>query len=641
MFIANSTIQSSTWGWTNRALELTSVANSSAVYGEFTGYTVANDGYAYAIPLNVAGTPLVNKVMVLSPGTCNTRYSNYTEPEGSFVDADGSPTKPNFTVGYSILNSKGILAPNGKIYYIRSTGYVYPGPINYQGLCILTPNNGDCTWEFYQITALSAGAIAGLILGKDGKLYIIPGSSTGSPYYSALVRLDISGSTIVEETSGWYTAVAGVNTSTGLAVSSVGNVVQLNPAVAFPSIPTNRMVTMQGNDDSVGVLNRSVDTYVVATNPTAKTITLNVAPDVAFNGAGRILEFGTFPKKVTNTFGTLFNGQYRGRMSTYFEKSLRANDYTPSSTANFNTTRNPQNGVPQNPAQSFPIYTAFLDPNPSSNKIYVFPHAGTQIFWIDPDNWDNKEAFTTSKNLSLTDLQIGHPGTVIPYGKSEPYLGNALKKISSVALGTDNKFYVTLSQFNTAATPLNVTLRKLMVIDTINNSVSFITANDVINEGSIYAQSGLNQLPNGAFFCFNTKSTTGLDAYKGFQEIFIDSSSAAKFYKNTNNDYGKGLFYPRGAYEENIPGDPQEQDPLSPGVRQPSGVTFGSSLDKNGKIIIPGNRTRYGLEYLSVKGFYDADVTNFKLIDPLYLDIPEDLNTLPSSVYNLRLNMPL
>jgi len=645
MFISNSTIQSSVWGWTNKALDLTGVANSSVAYGEFTGYTVADDGYAYAIPLNPAGATLVNKVMVLSPGTCNTRYSDYTQPSGSFVTADGGPTKPNFTAGAQIISSKGILAPNGKIYYAR---------LDATGLCILTPNNGDCTWEFYTFTNSVPGggvpigtSISGMILGKDGKLYLIPGNPAHNApvyyYVSKLLRLDISGPSIVEELSAFYDGAGGSTLRNPVALSSSGTSIQLSAASSMGGITVGMQVSVSDNDDTKGVLNQDYDTTITAVNTITKVITVDYPPAVPLSS--KPLLIGAFSKKPTNTYSTLTSGQYRGRMNNYFEKSFISTDYASSNSVNYNTIRNPQANALSlsNESGTNPLYTAFLDPNPSSNKIYIFPHAGTQIWWLDPDNWDNRFAFHTSKNLSLTNLTIGNPGTVIPYGKSSLYTGNALKKISSVALGGDDKFYVTLGQFNTIApTPLNLNVRKLMVIDTINNSVSFVTANDAVNEGSIYAQSGLNQLPNGAFFSFNTKSITGLDAYKGFQEIFIDSSGNAKFYKNINNTvYGKGPFYPRGNYEQNIPGDPQENIVSSPGFRQPSGITFGSSLDKNGKIIIPGNRLRYGLEYLSVKGFYDDDVTNFKLIDTTYLDIPEDLADLPTSKYNIRNNMPL
>jgi len=420
MFISNSTIQSSVWGWTNKALDLTGVANSSVAYGEFTGYTVADDGYAYAIPLNPAGATLVNKVMVLSPGTCNTRYSDYTQPSGSFVTADGGPTKPNFTAGAQIISSKGILAPNGKIYYAR---------LDATGLCILTPNNGDCTWEFYTFTNS------------------VPGG--GVP---------------------------------------IGTSIQLSAASSMGGITVGMQVSVSDNDDTKGVLNQDYDTTITAVNTITKVITVDYPPAVPLSS--KPLLIGAFSKKPTNTYSTLTSGQYRGRMNNYFEKSFISTDYASSNSVNYNTIRNPQANALSlsNESGTNPLYTAFLDPNPSSNKIYIFPHAGTQIWWLDPDNWDNRFAFHTSKNLSLTNLTIGNPGTVIPYGKSSLYTGNALKKISSVALGGDDKFYVTLGQFNTIApTPLNLTVRKLMVIDTINNSVSFVTANDAVNEGSIYA----------------------------------------------------------------------------------------------------------------------------------------------------------
>lgn len=632
MFISNSTLQASTWGWTNNDLGSTGISNTDLAYGEFTGYTVANDGYAYAIPLNQNAT-LVDKVMVISPGTCNTRYTNYTAPTTSLINA-GTAGKPSFAACPNILNSKGILAPNGKIYYIRSTGY--DAGVNNAGLCILTPNNGDCTWEFYNITTVVARNIAGLILGKDGKLYIIPGGATASPYTSRLVRLNISGPSIVEEVSGWYNDTLGTAIRKPIAQSSSGTFVQLTAASSMAGVTVGKMVSVEGNDDTTGVLNQENDTFITAVDIINKTITLSEVPAVPLTN--KTLAIGDFPRKPTSTNNNIVRSIYSGRLNNFFEKSFNSGDYDPGTGSNYNTVRNPQaNGAASAASGDNPLYTAFLDPNPISNKIYVFPHSGTQIFWIDPDNWNNRLALHTAKNLTLTNLGIGRPGTVIPYGKSALYLGTAMKKISSIALGPDNKFYASLGLWiSTIGLPAET--RKFMSIDVTANSVNYVLPSNPINDGTSFAQSGINLLPNGNFFTFSTLSfASNSIAYRSFQEIYFKDSNNPDIYKVIGTTYGEGHYYGRKNYSAYIPGD---GGGIFNGIRQPGSITFGSDISLNGKVITAGNRLSYGLEYLSVKGFYTG-VTNFNLIDAEYLDIPDDLATLPTSKYNIRSNMML
>jgi hypothetical protein len=624
MFISNSALQTSTWGWTNNTVGGTGIPNSDSYNGEFTGYTVANDGYAYAAPLNI-GTTLVNKVMILSPGACNTRYSNYSPPVGFFANADGSPSKPDFTVGYGIINSKGILAPNGKIYYIRQNG---------QGLCILTPNSGDCTWEFYTTTTTNFGStVSGLILGKDGKLYILPGAHTGSPYVSKLFRLDISGPSIVEEVS-WYDGTPGTTLRNVTALYSIGTFVQLTSGSSMTEVSVGKMVNVTGNDDTIGVLNQENDTFITAVDTINKTITLSEEPAVPFNN--KPLQIGDLPRKPTNTYSNLYNGAYRGRLNTFFDKVYLNGDYPVAPNVVYNTVRNPQaNGGPSAASGINPIYTAFLDPDPSSNKIYMFPYSGTQIWWIDPDNWSNALAMHTSKNLTLSNLGIGKIGTVVPYGRVIPYLGQSIKKISSLALGPDNKFYTGLA----LGSDLPTSLAKVMSVDPQSKSVSFVTSATTSYNDTCFSQSSLNVLPNGSCFNFSNISFAGTSiSYRTFQEISFTESNAPRLYKVDGFTYGVGQYYPRKTYSAYITGNGLAYQYT--GTRQASSVLFGSDSSVNGKVITAGNRLAYGIEYLSVKGFYTG-VTNFNLMDSDYLDIPDNLADLPTSKYNIRSNTPL
>jgi hypothetical protein len=631
MLVSNSAVQGSTWGWTNKSLGTTGIANSDINYGEFVGLTVANDGYAYAVPVNSStGIPLVNSVMVVSPGKSNSRYENYTAPTGSLVAATGSAGKPNFIAGMNMLLNKGILAPNGKIYYV----YV-DSVTKITGLCILTPNSGDCTWEFYNIVNTQAGTSTGCILGKDGKLYIIP---NGGSY--SLIRLDISGSSPVEEVSGWYdgSVATGSLIVTRNSVTSLGSVLQLQLTDTVTNIAIGNQVVLSGTtSDTQGVLSTQADTIVTGINATTKQITVYPAPEVPINNASVV--FRPFSKRVygsssLNPATSIYFSKFVG----FFEKAFSVGDWASATPdAAYNPRRNPQSNTQGASVASGNItsYTAFLDN--LSNKIYILPGGGTQIFYIDPDEWNTRFAFHTAPGLSLNNLQIGNVGTVPSYGRATVYVGNKFKKYSAPKIGPDNNFYIPISIFASASTNyLPASVQKILKINTSTNEVSFLPDPDAVpaaDYGTITGASALNLLPNGELFTFSVL-TIGLDtAYNNYMEIYSDGSQIKKV--SSANAYGKGYFYKRGAYQDLVVGKPEGS--LNSPSSQFGGVTFGTTASKNGKVIMSANRLLYGLEYLSVKGFY-TDVTKFNLLSSDINDIPSNLADLPTSNYNIYRN---
>jgi hypothetical protein len=76
MFISSSSVQGSLWGWTNKALPATSLSSFSNNYGTYSGFTLAPNGYSYAVPTNIASAN--NSVIVINPGTGNNGLVNYS-----------------------------------------------------------------------------------------------------------------------------------------------------------------------------------------------------------------------------------------------------------------------------------------------------------------------------------------------------------------------------------------------------------------------------------------------------------------------------------------------------------------------------------------------------------------------------------
>jgi hypothetical protein len=124
MFTSSSAVTASIWGL-HGTIGDPNTAGTSA-FGGFTPLTLAPNGYLYGAPRSVG----INSIMVVDPGNANSPSTNYSVPTVTFVQAGTSgdrPAMPNATgidtITY-LYNSKGVLAPNGFIYYAPHTAGV-------------------------------------------------------------------------------------------------------------------------------------------------------------------------------------------------------------------------------------------------------------------------------------------------------------------------------------------------------------------------------------------------------------------------------------------------------------------------------------------------------------------------------------
>ncbi len=205
MFVSISSSQSSLWGWSSKSLALTGQGLGTS--STFTNYTYSPvDGRLYALASNPGTQPYL---MVLDPKDANSGSTNNTLASGTLVTQNGS-TRPNFS-GTTAYCSAGILAQDGKIYFIPQIGY---------DVCIVTPNAIDdsISWSFFNISAgygTTTTYLAGAILGKDGKIYILSQAVTGNGS-NYLNRLDISGGTPVIEPSYYNGSTSARSLSAGV-----------------------------------------------------------------------------------------------------------------------------------------------------------------------------------------------------------------------------------------------------------------------------------------------------------------------------------------------------------------------------------------------------------------------------------------
>lgn len=592
MFISSSSVQGSLWGWTNKALPATTgvidPANTNVNIGTFSGFTLAPNGYAYAIPTNVT-TLTHNQVLLINPGNSNNGLTNYSNVQTDSVSADGSPTKPNFLAA-DAFQTKGILAQNGKIYFIPTKNAAYR-------ICVLTPNTGtDCTWEFIAGDDLG---VNGGILGRDGKIYLIPGGTS-----IKLQRLNPDDNSF--ETSFYDgTSVAGGVTKTcsssGNTITSTTNMVGVTVGMRL-SVP---VTVAEGN--TKGVLNSTNDTIVTALGPLPNQVTVNLVPDIPINNTSVI--FADISKNLT--------GASTRRWFNFLNRVYTGSDFNADyNNSIYNLDRHSQQNLAgsSSASSSSVSSTAFL----AGDFIYIMPGFGTQIFYIDTLNWSTKDALTTSPGLALKTVGIrsGISDTL-------SIKRNSFKKFTGVSVGKNsNEYYFSvLGASSTLSNFVNSSLQGIYKLDTNTNIVSSVLLNSSVTD---YSAPGL--LPNGDIVFIKTNNTNGGNEYK--KNLVIDT---------TNGTYKADLktFITRNTYPANI-----SNTGYTTGANYPQTSFLSFYGNSMGKILMPvkGSLSIWGIEYLSVKGFYTG-VRLFDRLDESKIKIPTDLADLPTSDYNIYRNV--
>jgi hypothetical protein len=491
--------------------------------------------------------------MAIDPGQANSNKTNYSAASGQFINADGTANRPFFPAraagAGALFESKGVVAPNGKIYFFTKTHSI---------MCEVTPAGAATTWKLYDFTAdvpslsTAYNYFLGVILGKDGKLYLIPNGRINK-----LIRFNISGATPVVETS-W---IDGTNTNFWTYIKSpIGKAYTAGPSADCfnPTPPGN------------GIHWDSVDN-----------------PNNALIGA------------------------------SFASSSMTAG-------------------------------LACLDPVRSSNKIYFTVHLGTWVMWIDPDNWGNANVIGTTENLWLRKLVSGYAS----YRTVNTVYGclNSSFKFGSMTPGANRKLYINITNMaanGTASgtiydTPTNQQSQHTIEIDTVTNTATLVPSVTNARIQSVYG--GSDMLPNGYVLVLPNllQLTVGTDYHRRVLQI------------DTNSEVAK--VRPE-AYttDANQPGWNNISIHNADGFLTPSSVSNNFNQvqfnnitvlpgDKRGKVIIAGRNTTFGVELMSVKGFYKG-VTHFSLTntyDPSQninkIEMPSNIAQIATSDYNVYYN---
>lgn len=205
--------KSSRWAFdylksTNSFNSTITITNPSSSFGLWNAPTVGPDGFVYMLPcsdtatLNSAPNTSLTGILVVNPGNANNGNIKYTDSQSLYLEPNGTTRQsiPILTVLGSNIRfaSKGILAPNGKIYFI---GLSQPGVV------ILTPNGFGSTWQYKTFAEMGLNItdnigsqlFTGGVLGQDGRIYLVPNKN-------CTARIDTTNDTI--STGYWTGAVS-------------------------------------------------------------------------------------------------------------------------------------------------------------------------------------------------------------------------------------------------------------------------------------------------------------------------------------------------------------------------------------------------------------------------------------------------
>jgi hypothetical protein len=279
--LAAGSFKSSKWGYSvykpsNNSFNSSHTFSSpSSNYGLWSTPTLGPDGFIYMMPtsdlatVNGAINSNLQGVLIVNPNSSNSqgniKYENPTSVYsnlGDVIPVGPSPTAYGNRVRFA---SKGILAPNGKIYFIG---------LSQKGVVILTPNGFSSTWQYKTFdqmlgaTAPSGMSFSGGVLGQDGKIYLIP---TGT----ATARIDPATDTM--SYGYWNGSIgkrwnAGTSSENGFGYprNSSGSIITPPANVDSPNSATNKL--FNGFKDAISHPNGKIYLFPYDTGGTSRWI---------------------------------------------------------------------------------------------------------------------------------------------------------------------------------------------------------------------------------------------------------------------------------------------------------------------------------------------------------------------------------
>lgn len=305
--LAAGSFKSSKWGtdiWQpQHQWWYSSITSVASTIGCWSSPTLAPDGNLYCLPTTnqYNASVTLDGILMITPGSTST-----DAPSSTFLPSGGvnKPTIPLASISagnQSRYIAKGVLAPNGKIYFC-------PGPGNTvtPNFLILTPDGVNSTWEIKNFTTIagfpataSNATFSGGVLGTDGHIYLIPTGAISCRIKPRNTSINPLNNDIYEV--GFWTGATGKNwiTSNGgfLRPTDYNTSLQLsssNPVI--PQVPNKADGYLR---DAIVHPNGKI--YIFPMNSKAESRYIFILDPTKWN---TIAEISTLPSLALPTSGT-------------------------------------------------------------------------------------------------------------------------------------------------------------------------------------------------------------------------------------------------------------------------------------------------------------------------------------------------
>ena len=540
------------------------IANTGATTGTLGFPTLAPNGLLY-IPYNIttttSSTTFLTGFVVIEPGNANTKTpsginTSYTRTKIYTVDNDTSGNRPVVQENLGTTNrdrtfTKGILAPNGLIYFI---------PGRSKTMIVLNPGTGivggvpDCTWS--------------------------------------LVDFRVATCTLPSNASATISAI-----TLGTPGHAGGVLDKLNADIY--------LINANNNERTIRIRPRSSATW---TNPNNGSLTTDIFEAGYYDNSGNLRRL----------YRTVAPVSYLGALYISNPPSSNNYIYIDADTTLF------KGGV--------------IDPNPSSNIIYLTPSRSNLIMYIDPNEWRTY----TEVNYNLTNAL----NTVanFPTWSTINAQSTGNFKYSGLSIGYDKRIYYAfrtktqggmgqLTYFQTVAWDVQLdTTSSPFVSRKVENNIP--PNYQQVSDGTGNLTDGLCPpalLPNKKFLYFGQRPY----ANGAYLLPTSDTVQTVSSPNNKINSTSTGIYFRPGQGGDSFSGTTSLSPFMGSNGLNPQLMLL-TKPTQIGKVIISSrSAAENAIEVMSVKGFFPG-VKNFEY-DQDIIDrqsIPSDLSTLPTHPYN-------
>lgn len=276
-----------------------------------------------------------------------------------------------------------------------------------------------------------------------------------------------------------------------------------------------------------------------------------------------------------------------------------------------------------------------IDPNPSSNIIYLTPSRTNIIAYTDPNQW--RTFYEVNYDLN----SVLNTNTNVPTWSSSNAQSTSNFKYSGLAIGDDKKIYYSYGSKGASASPQFINLSTIgwdIQLDTNYSTRQLFTSRKIFNNKPPSYQDAVQAtaiagsltppalLPNKQFLYFGQPLNNGK-----YQFLTLDTASNASA-TSVRNALNTSIYFNPAQGADRF----TNFSSFMGSNGQAANITTLTKSTQIGKFIVSSrSSSENSLEVMSVKGFFPG-VKNFEYYQQVInnLSIPSNLSLLPTHPYN-------